>query len=614
MAELEGADLSTMAELELSQTDHIPGVYEMCDPAAPVNPPQELATCERPGSKSEELSSGFRTVPDEHRSPKHSITPKPATSPFERASSLANTISTSTRGNADWAVRATPISPYNVKEQGTVSPLSKDLSPLSESVSSASTSPRSHGAGTNIYPDEPLNEATMPPAENHPLSQEIHTGLSLGHLGKVNGEESPIRQHTVVRSPVRAPLSTQRPTSDRFDSSESGAAFPRDGMPMYPFLHPRFHSDNSEPRPLSSRLHLPIEPSNSKGWLMESVPANGLADPGITKTGKSTHIELGYSNFEHHSQASVAGRSKGSTKAVPLPPNGDAFDGNVSPTGTQIEQLRDLIEIVNREWLERMISDRGLWLQCSELSVHDLFEGGINTLQHVLKGNLSLAFKDVFALIHMALAAAYILHRDDDEPYYWTAFLQDAFHWQLTLSSKDDETRFIHAMLHLGVPFSLTSNSSFGSIMNPGRNGASLENAHAKTNHDLFLSELRSGMVFKDCLGFLEGKSIFHVMRQQLLTPTLGFEEANFIERYSKLEPAELASSIQSPTANRRIDDMVRQVTDPLRKERGIEDFRHNMVDAEFKLRSGLLRNPRELEIALLSSSRVSSKSAFGLS
>lgn len=59
---------------------------------------------------------------------------------------------------------------------------------------------------------------------------------------------------------------------------------------------------------------------------------------------------------------------------------------------------------------------------------------------------------------------------------------------------------------------------------------------------------------------------------------------------------------------------MVRQVTDPLRKERGIEAFRHNMVDAEFKLRSGLLRNPRELEIALLSSSRVSSKSAFGLS
>ena len=59
---------------------------------------------------------------------------------------------------------------------------------------------------------------------------------------------------------------------------------------------------------------------------------------------------------------------------------------------------------------------------------------------------------------------------------------------------------------------------------------------------------------------------------------------------------------------------MVRRVTDPLWKERGIEAFRHNMVDAEFKLRRGLLRNPRELEIALLSSGRVSSKSAFGLS
>ncbi len=93
----------------------------------------------------------------------------------------------------------------------------------------------------------------------------------------------------------------------------------------------------------------------------------------------------------------------------------------------------------------------------------------------------------------------------------------------------------------------------------------------------------------------------------------LGFEEANFIERYSKLDPAELASSVQSPTAIQRIDDMVQRVTDPLWKERGIEAFRHNMVDAEFKLRSGLLCNPRELEVALLSSGRVSSKSAFGL-
>ncbi len=511
-AELEGADLSTMAELELSQTDQIRGFYEMYDPAAPANPPQELAAYERPGSKSEELSSGFRTAPDEHRSPKHSITPKPATSPFERVSSLANTINTSPRGNADWEVRATPISPYNVKEPSTVSPLSRDLSPLSESVSSDSISTRSPGAGTNMYPDEPLNGATMPPAENHPLSQDSHTGISPWYSGKGNGEESPIGHHTVVRSPVRAPLPTERPAPDHFDFSEAGATFPRGGMPMQLFPHPRFHSHSSKPKPLSSRLHLPIEPSNTKGWLMEYVLANDLADSGITKTGKGTHIELGFSNIEHHSQASAAGCSRGSTKAVLLPPNGDASDGNVSPTETQIEQLRDLIEVVNREWLERMISDQEVWLQCSELSVHDLFEGGINTLQHVLQGNLSLAFKDVFALIHMALAAAYILHRDDDEPYYWTAFLQDAFHWQLTLSSKDDETRFINAMFHLGVPFSLTSNSSFGSIMNPGRNDAFLENTLAKTNQDLFLSELRSGMVFKDCLGFLEGKSLFDVM------------------------------------------------------------------------------------------------------
>ena len=512
MGELEGADLSTMAELDPSQTDQIRGFYEMYDPAPVENPPQELANCELPGSKSEELSSGFRSVSDEHRSPKHSITPKPAASPSKRMSSLADTISTSPMGNVDWAVQVTPISPYHVKGPSTVSPLSSDLSPLSESVSSASISQTSPGAGINIYPDEPLNEAKMSSAENHPLSQDSRTDISHRYLGKGNWEESPICRHSVVRSPVRAPLPMQRPILDRFDSSEYRAAFPRDGMLMHPFPHRRFHSDNSEPQPLSSRLHLPIEPSDSKGWLMESVRANNLADSDITKTSKSTHIELRHSNFQHHSQASVAGRSKDSATAILLPSNGDDFDDNVSPTGTQIEQLRDLIEIVNREWLERMIEDRGVWLQCSELSVHDLFEGGINTLQHILKDDLSLAFKDVFALIHVALAAAYILHRDDDEPYYWTAFLQDAFHWRLTLSSKDDGTRFTNAMLHLGVPFSLTSNSSFGSVIHPGVNGTFLGNTPTKTNHNPLLSELRSGMVFKDCLGFLECKSTFNVM------------------------------------------------------------------------------------------------------
>ncbi len=512
MAELEDADLSTMAELDTSQTDQIRGFYEMYDSAAPINPPQELANCERPGSRSEELSCGFSSVLDEHGFPKDSILPEPAASRFERMSSPANTISTSPMGNSDWAVRATPISPYHVKGPSTVSPLSRDLSPLSESVSSASISHKSPGAGINVYPDEPLNEATMPSAEKHPLSQDSHTDISHWYLGKGNWEENPICQHPVVRSPVRALVPMQRPTLDRFDSSESGAAFPHDGMPMHPFPHRRFHSDNSEPQPLSSRLHLPIEPSNSKSWLMESVSANDLADSDITKTGKSTYVELRNSNFKHHSQASVADRSEWSATAVLLPSNGDAFDGNDSPTGTQIEQLRDLIEIVNTEWLGRMISDQGVWLQCSELSVHDLFEGGINTLQHVLKDNLSLAFKDVFALIHVALAAAYILHRDDDEPYYWTAFLQDAFHWQLTLSSKDDRTRFINAMLHLGVPFSLTSHSSFGSAMYPGLNGTSFGNTPTPTNQNLLLSELTSGMVFKDCLGFLECKSIFDVM------------------------------------------------------------------------------------------------------
>ena len=51
---------------------------------------------------------------------------------------------------------------------------------------------------------------------------------------------------------------------------------------------------------------------------------------------------------------------------------------------------------------------------------------------------------------------------------------------------------------------------------------------------------------------------------------------------------------------------MVKSITKPLQEKRGIEALRTNMVDAEFKLCSGLLYCPRELEITLISSGRVS--------
>lgn len=53
---------------------------------------------------------------------------------------------------------------------------------------------------------------------------------------------------------------------------------------------------------------------------------------------------------------------------------------------------------------------------------------------------------------------------------------------------------------------------------------------------------------------------------------------------------------------------MIEKVTQPLQQEDGIEVFRNIVVEIESRLRNGLLRNPWEVEVALLSSGRVSAK------
>jgi hypothetical protein len=58
---------------------------------------------------------------------------------------------------------------------------------------------------------------------------------------------------------------------------------------------------------------------------------------------------------------------------------------------------------------------------------------------------------------------------------------------------------------------------------------------------------------------------------------------------------------------------MIEMMIEPLKCEAGIEAFRENVVGAEFQLCAGLLRNPREVEVTLKSSSRVSAVMFSGL-
>ena len=59
---------------------------------------------------------------------------------------------------------------------------------------------------------------------------------------------------------------------------------------------------------------------------------------------------------------------------------------------------------------------------------------------------------------------------------------------------------------------------------------------------------------------------------------------------------------------NRNIEHMIVTITQPLRKHRGIEAFRDQVIDIENQVRNGLLQNPRDIEVSLLLSGKVSTQ------
>lgn len=56
------------------------------------------------------------------------------------------------------------------------------------------------------------------------------------------------------------------------------------------------------------------------------------------------------------------------------------------------------------------------------------------------------------------------------------------------------------------------------------------------------------------------------------------------------------------------IKRMIEKVTQPLQRQDGIEAFRAIVVDIESRLRKGLIQDPWEVEVALLSNGRVSAE------
>ena len=305
---------------------------------------------------------------------------------------------------------------------------------------------------------------------------------------------------------------------------------------------------------------------------------------------------------QHHSRDCATSQAL-SAKSQPHCFNHNALlvsNSASAPKQVQVEELQELFRVINEEWMRRMEPLPQLWLPCSELSVSSLFERAIRTLKDFTEGRCALDFEDVFAMMHLAFAAAFSLHWQQDF-YSWNAFCDDALQWQHALSDDEDKVLFLSAInrwwLHELWPTPLLASSCYTSFGNVTPQGL-LYCGDQKTLPEI----LRNTEVFKVCIGFLDGKSIENQFKAycDYSNLSIGFERAVVQERNDNHPAKDAKSRI------REIQHMIKTITRPLLQRRGMEALRRIVIDTELLVDRGFLQNTREVEVTLLTSGRVS--------
>ena len=283
----------------------------------------------------------------------------------------------------------------------------------------------------------------------------------------------------------------------------------------------------------------------------------------------------------------------------------------------RVKEICGLVSVVNQEWLERMTGSPRLLARCAGLSTTVLFEKGITALQHCFHGILPDTFLEVFGLMHIACAVAYSFHKEDDW-WMWEELSMDMSHWQDTLTKDSEKEFFLEALSHLNRPRTplggwlkqLNPASStyepLGSIeqevsgiMLPSN--MLLNETHQPSVGDLF-SRLRGGRVMQDCVRFLD-RTLPLTLVVDHADPITDLEHSVLAERNKALLPGHFAWYTQQKTAN--ITHLLEHVIWPLQAMDGFEALRDIVVDAEFQVKSGLLRTPREIEVALVYGGKV---------
>ena len=166
---------------------------------------------------------------------------------------------------------------------------------------------------------------------------------------------------------------------------------------------------------------------------------------------------------------------------------------------TDAQELQKVYEIFAFEWVQRLALTRDPPSLHGILQGSALFAHSLKVLQSCLHGSLPQSFQEAFALLLLACASAYMLHRDDVS-YDWDGLIVAMYQCQHALVNDKDKCvllRVIGVFLPaVALPSAPTLNDDQYSLQS------------SETVQDAF----RQSPIIQECLLFLDGKSIWRLI------------------------------------------------------------------------------------------------------
>ena len=164
--------------------------------------------------------------------------------------------------------------------------------------------------------------------------------------------------------------------------------------------------------------------------------------------------------------------------------------GDHLSTLEHVEWLREFFTVVESDWQQKLSSMSDLLPTYSELSGRSMFELGITSLKQFYEGMPAYTFDQIFALMHVACAYAYILH-GSDKSYCWDKLYRDMLPWQCLIFERSGQLMLIRVVERLMGSRSTSEPESHALDM-------------SDYNHLMLL--LKEGRILQNCSTFLAGK------------------------------------------------------------------------------------------------------------